>query len=198
MVPALLALTSGSAVHAQDVRSHTQGFLLGLDLNGASLDVEDGDKESGGGGGLTIGVGVSRMVQLFLRGDLSAIDISNPDIQGSYGLILIDLGVRVSFGGPEHRFVPYVLGALTGMTASADVEVGPVLSTNVKVTGGGATLGGGFQHYFKPGLALDVGLLLTTGSFTDVEVGSLSREIDELDASAARLDVGLTWYLSRR
>jgi hypothetical protein len=180
---------------AQLFQSETEGLLIGFNIAGGSLEVENGDRyESGGGGGLTLGWGVSRRVALFLRGDLATMKINNPDFEGDYGLIMIDLGARVGFGGPEKRFVPYLVGALTGMTAAATIQVSPVLETEAKLTGGGLSLGGGFQYYFRPSVALDTQLLLSSGVFTKFELGTMSTEIDELDASAGRLNIGLTFY----
>jgi len=197
LLMAALTAFHASGARAQEARSQTQGLLLGFSLTGSSLEVEDGERESGGGGGLMAGWGVSRSVTLFLRGDLTSIDISSPEIFGTYGLILIDLGTRITFSGPERQFVPNITLAVTGITASADIRVTPVLSTNVKVTGGGFTVGGGFQHYFTPGLALDLQALLTIGSFSEVEIGDRTREIDKLDATAGRFTAGLSWHPRR-
>jgi hypothetical protein len=194
----LTALLVTAPLAAQEVRSNTQGLVLGVNFNGSSLKVEDGDSESGGGGGFLVGWGVSRRVALFFRGDLGNMTISNPEIDGEYILAFGELGVRVTLGGPQRRFVPYVMGAFTGMSASADIFIGPLVSTNVEVRGGGFTVGGGFHHYFTPTLALDAQLLLTGGEFSEVEVGTLSTDIDALEASAARLNIGLAWYPLRR
>jgi hypothetical protein len=181
-------------VAAQEVRSSTQRLMLGANFNGSSLTVEDGDTESGGGGGFMVGWGVSRRVALFFRADLGNMEISHPEIDGEYILAMGDLGVRVSFGGPQRRFVPYLIGAFTGMTASADIFIGPLVSADVEVRGGGLTIGGGFHHYFTPTLALDLQLLVTGGQFNEVEIGTISSDIDELEANAARLNIGLAWY----
>src|SRR5690606_38577187 len=129
-----------AAAPAQDVRSTTEGFVLGVNLNSSSLEVEDGERETGGGGGIFLGYGVSRRVAMFLKVDAAAIELSNPDIDGDYTLGIADLGARFSFREPEHRFIPYAVLALTGMTASAEIFVTPVLSSDVALRGGGLTL----------------------------------------------------------
>jgi hypothetical protein len=195
---ALLACADATQLFAQDVRSRTQGFIIGLNLTGVSLEVEDGDQESGGGGGLTFGYGVSRRVAIVLRGDIAEMDVSNPAVDGTYGFVMVDLGVRVALGGPQRRLVPYLSGSLSAMTLAATIEVGPVFETDVRLTGGGISLGGGIQYYFTPGFALDIQALLSAGVLNEFELGDLTTEIDDLDASAGRLNVGLVFYPSRR
>ena len=190
----LSSLTAPLPLNAQEVRSNTKGFLLAPRLTGSSLEVEDGSEESGGGAGLMLGWGVSRRVALFIGADITEIDIRNPDFDGSFFLVQADLGVRVSFRSPEHKFVPYAVGALTGMAAAADVQLTPFTKTEVELTGGGLTLGGGFNYFFIPTLALDVQLLGTAGSFTDLRIGSVTSDIDDIDATAGRFTLGLTWY----
>jgi len=194
---AFVVLAGASQVDAQQARSQTRGLILGVNLSSASLEVEDGDREQGGGGGFIVGWGFSDRFAVFLRGDAASIDVSNPQIDGEYTLAIVDLGVRYSFRGPEHRFIPYVVGAFSGMTASAEIFLTPVLSSDVELRGGGLTLGGGFNWFFNPSLALDVQLLFTGGQFTEVKVGRLSSEIDGLDASAGRLNLALTWFRGR-
>jgi len=188
-----IAGTAGPA-HAQSVRSETRGLLLGAHLSSTSLEIEDGDRETGGGGGLMIGYGVSRRVAIYLGVTGTRVRVSNPDIGDEYTLGQADLGVRVSFRGPEDRFIPYFVAAVTGMSAKADIPIGNGATVEGEMRGGGLTLGGGFSHYFNPSLALDVSLLLTGGRFTELRFGPISAEIpDELEANAGRLTIGLNW-----
>lgn len=191
-----LAGLAGPA-RAQDVRSETRGLILGAHVSSTSLQVEDGERETGGGGGITIGYGVSRRVALYLGVTGTTIRVSNPAIRDQYALGQVDLGVRVSFRRPEHKFIPYVVAALTAMSARADIPVGNGVTVEGEMVGGGLTLGGGFTHYFNPSVALDVALLATGGRFTELEFGPISAEIpDDLEASSGRLTIGLSWWPS--
>jgi hypothetical protein len=163
-------------------------------LTGASLETENGEQESGGGVGLSLGWGISRRVALFVGGDITEVDINNPDFDGSFFFVMLDLGVRVSFRAPEHKLVPYAVVALTGMAANADVRLTPFTSSEVELTGGGLTLGGGVQYFVIPTLALDAQLLGTGGSFSEIRIGSVSSDIDEVDATAGRFTIGITWF----
>jgi len=191
----ILALAGlASPADALQLRSETRGFMIGAHASSTSLEIEDGDRETGGGGGITVAYGVSRRVALFLGLTGTSIRVSNPAIGDEYTLGQADLGVRVSFRQPEDRFIPYVVAALNGMTASADVEMGNGVTVDAEMRGGGLTLGGGFSHYFSPAWALDVSLLLTGARFTELQFGPFSAQIpDDLDASAGRLTVGLNW-----
>jgi hypothetical protein len=113
---------------------------------------------------------------------------------GSYNLIFADLGIRFSFGSGRNAFVPCVPAAFTGQSAAARIPVAPVLNTDVSINGAGFTIGGGFDIFFTRSLALDLGVLLTSGRFSEVSVGSLSPEIDSLNSRVARIALGLAWF----
>ena len=170
-------------------RSHTAGLVLNLHLQGGSLSTEGGSN-SGGGAGAMIGYGVSPKVLIFLQVDAAEVDLdADQDLQGSYGLVHSDLGVRYTFANPDRAFVPYLAGAFTGLFAGAEV-----LGLDVSVRGGGIRLGGGFGYYFVRQLALDVGLSFNFGSFTSVKVEDLERDLDDTKANTTRFEVGLSWY----
>ena len=192
LVGLMFAVLLSVPAAGQDLRSNTRGLLLGINLGGGSLKVENGDAQSGGGGGLTLGWGISRQVAIILRGDVANYEITDPDIEGSYGVGVADLGVRISFGAEERMFLPFIIAALSVHTAAADVTT-PV-NARIEISGPGFTLGGGFNHYFNPRLALDVGLLLTSGRFDSITIGSISADIGKLDSQVARLIVGLNWF----
>lgn len=191
LLPCLLDATPATARQA---RSNTRGLLLGVNAAGGSLKVEEGDSESGGGGGITVGWGVSRMIAIFLRGDIARVDITDPDVEGSYSVGIADLGVRISFRAPEDRFIPYITAAFSAQRATAEVFFTPTIGSDISIRGPGFTLGGGFMHFFAEQIALDVSLLLTSGRFTEVQIGSVSADIGDLDSQAARLDIGLAWF----
>jgi hypothetical protein len=192
---ALLAVFVGTIpAQAQQARSNTRGLLLGLNFTGASAKVEEGERESGGGGGLTLGWGVSRTVAVFLRGDVTKVDITDPEVEGSYSVGIADIGVRLSFRQPEDRFIPYIVAALSAQRATAEVFFIPTVSSEIEISGPGFTLGGGFSHFLTEQFALDLNLLLTSGRFNEIQIGSVSAEIGDLDSQAARLNVGIAWF----
>lgn len=191
-----LSLSLLAAVSADAQESTTRGFNVGLHLGGASLKVENGDQHGGGGGGLWIGYGFNRTVQLFVQLDGSEIDVTDSDVQGKWTMGHGDLGVRFHFANSLRSWVPYLQAAVTGRVVSVtDANVsGSASSGDASLLGGGLTLGGGILVYFSETLAMDIQLDWTGGTFTDLEVGNVTISGFELDAQSARLNLGVSWW----
>ena len=195
LLVALLFLTTGDA-YAQ--RSNTRGIFLNAHLNATTIGYDDDDfnTQSGGGLGIQFGYGVSNLVTLFIGVDGSV--MSSEDVDGSYALAHVDLGSQFNFGKPRSAVRPYGVIALTFRQATFDLEGG---NQNVEIdfSGGGLTLGGGLKYFFSRAVALDVGLNLTFGEFTDVQVGGVTvQDALDLNATSGRFMVGLSWFPSRR
>ncbi|MDP9178967.1 MAG: outer membrane beta-barrel protein [Gemmatimonadota bacterium] len=171
------------------VSSITEGFFLAPHLLGASLEFEDEEVESGGGGGLTIGYGFTRMFSAFFTIDGASVDIRDPDISGDYTLAQADLGARLNFRSETRKAIPYIEAALTGRAAETTVE-----GVDIQLSGPAFTLGGGLNYYFQQKLALDVGLSLSFGRFDTLEIDGDEVPYEEADATGTRFRVGLTWY----
>ncbi len=196
LLAAFLILTAGSALAQR--RSNTTGIFLNAHLNatGISYNLSDFDDEgdetdSGGGLGLQVGYGFSPLVTVYLAANGSGMKNDSDD---AYTLSHVDLGVRFNFGAGR-RTVPYANLAF-GYRA-ARVEVGR-RGSEIEYSGGGLTLGGGVQYFLSPALALDGGLQVTLGTFTDVRVNNVIVE-DRLDVESAsvRLGFGLSWFPMR-
>lgn len=169
------------------LRSNPTGFVLGAHLNGTALDGDDFDEvESGGGVGILVGYGFTRMVTVYLGADAASMDA--PDMDDAYTFGQGDLGVRLHFGGPARAAVFYVDGAFTTWLARYDIA-----GSDMDATGTGFTLGGGLEYFFSPGFALDVGLKVTSGNFDEVSYEGDTESMD-LDATSTRFNLGVTWY----
>ena len=58
---------------------------------------------------------------------------------------------------------------------------------------------GGLKYFLSRLLALDVGVDLIFGKFSDVRVGGITvQNVLDVDAASGRLMVGLSWFPSRR
>ncbi|MDX1493456.1 MAG: outer membrane beta-barrel protein, partial [Longimicrobiales bacterium] len=99
-----------SAIDAQE--STTRGFTVGLHLSGASLSIENQERNDAGGGGLTVGYGFNRKVTVFVQLDGAQFDEqSTGTVQGDWTMAHADLGVRYSFANSLRSWVPYLQGA---------------------------------------------------------------------------------------
>ena len=190
----LLFLTAGNA---QAQRSNTRGIFLNAHLNAASIGYDDDefDTQTGGGLGVEFGYGVSNLVTLFVGVDGSV--MSNEDVDDAFTLAHVDLGAQFNFGKPRSPARPYGVIALTFRQATFEFD--NPNAPEVDFSGGGLTLGGGLKYFLARALALDVGLNLTFGEFTDVEVGGVTvNNVLDINATSGRLAVGLSWFPSRR
>jgi opacity protein-like surface antigen len=195
----LAATTAGLAlqpalVSAQE--STTRGFNLGLHFSGASLSVEDQDRNDAGGAGLTVGYGLNRNVTLLVQLDGAQFDEqSTGAVSGDWTMGHVDLGVRYHFANSLRRWVPYLQGALTYRAVGvSDPVVEGDRVNEVEISGGGLTLGGGIDIYFNETFALDVQLLWTGGEFSTIRVNNTSRSGFDFDATSARFNVGVSWW----
>jgi len=191
---ALVVAAIPSAIAAQ--QSTTRGFNVGLHATGASLVVEDGDRNNAGGGGLWLGYGFNRTVQLFVQADAAQFDVQNAEVEGDWTLAHADLGVRFHFANSLRSWVPYLQAAATARVVS--VQNGLVndvaQAEDISMVGGGLTLGGGIVFYFNESLGLDLQLAWTGGRFTSLEVGSVTINDLDLDARSTRFNIGLSWW----
>ena len=197
VLAALLPIFATLDAHAQR-RSNTRGIFLNAHLNATSISYDEDEfpnednTDAGGGLGVEIGYGVSPLVTIYLGLNGSAMETDDPDVD-SYSLTHVDLGVLLNIGAGRSRAVPYVDLALTGRQVTFDFPNG-----NLEFRGAGVTLGGGLKYFLSPVLALDGGLGVTLGTFSEAESGIVTVQINDVSAVSARLAFGLSWYPMRR
>ncbi|MEW5915372.1 MAG: outer membrane beta-barrel protein [Gemmatimonadota bacterium] len=197
-----LLLGTGMVVSAGRVDAQTgggaKGFFLGAALNGSTLTINEGDleddSESGGGLMIQLGFGFSPQFSIFLEGSAAAMQSDGESWVFSHG----DLGIRYHFFSPGRKFVPFIDGAFTGWSGLQDDAQFGAETGELEITGSGFTLGGGFLYYFTPRMALNTQLKYTAGEFNKVRFDNVTVEGFDADASSARLNIGLTWFLGAR
>jgi len=192
----LFGFLAVAAMPLSGQKSTTRGLNLGVHLQAASLTLESGESDSGGGMGFRVGYGLNRIVTLYFEADGVSVDSENSDvIQGTWKLGHVDLGARFHFASTLRSWVPYLEVAVGGRTASVtDVGANGVDLPDFSRNGGAFSFGGGIYAYFKETLALDVGLKLSGGEFTEVRIGALSQNNLDLDASSTRFKIGIVWW----
>jgi hypothetical protein len=209
-LPVLVALSIASPALAQQgaVRSKTTGFMLGLGLNGTSItsdesgaDPEDTDK--GSGGTVQIGYGFNRRLTGFL--DLSGVVLDGDNGEGEVTLAQAFAGVRVHLSGPTSRLVPFfdlgagVRGLKQDDAAIDDADCAPSgpCTNDVGFSGGAFMFGGGLSFYASRTFALTGALNWAVGEFSHVQIDNVTVSGLEVDATTARLNLGITWFPGR-
>jgi opacity protein-like surface antigen len=177
-------------------RSTTRGLSLGLAVMGTSLDVENGDRSTGSALGLQVGYGFNRIITGYLHVDGGEIEVAKgAALSGKWSLGHAEIGARFHLGNSLHRVRPYLETALGARVVSVENAQSENATANkVSFSGGAFTLGAGVATYFKPSLALDVGLKFTGGSFSEIDFGSVAVKNLDIKASSVRFGVGLTWW----
>ena len=194
-VPLLLAGTLLSPGRATAQESTTRGFVLGAHISGATLTPEDGDRSNAGGGGIYLGYGFNRTVQLFLQIDGAEFDVDDAEVQGTWTMGHGDLGVRFHFANSLRSWVPYLQAALSARGVSVDdAVIGGNTERDVGFYGGAFSIGGGIMFFFNETFAADLQLMGSGGSFERVKIDNVTIEGLEFDATSARLNIGIAWW----
>lgn len=189
------AAALGVAADAAAQSSTTRGFLLGAHLGAGAVNIEGSDYASGGGGGVTFGLGLNRNFTIFLNLDGSAIDVAadGGQVEGDWTLGHADLGVRFHFANSLRSWVPYLSGAFSARAVSIS-DIGGNIGTDGSISGGGFTFGGGIMIYPSQGFAVDLSALVTAGQYTTFTVGGTSQAGFDIDSQSNRFLVGIVWW----
>ncbi len=177
-------------------KSTTRGLNLGFHLQAASLSVQDGESDGGAGAGFRIGYGLNRIITLYFELDGISVDSEGSnEFQGTWSLAHTDFGARFHFASTLRSWVPYLEVAVGGRAATvSDATSNGADIGDIDFLGGSFSFGGGMYLYFTETFGLDVGLKLTGGEFDEVDLGNISVENLDIDASSTRFKVGIVWW----
>lgn len=171
---------------AASMRSQTSGFMVGANLNASSLGGwEQGGSDSGGGVGLRIGYGISRLV-IFAGLDAGTMTGGMQDAE--YGLGLGEAGARYSLGRNSRPLRPYVQATALALVAIEGEGV-----NEVTTGGSGFSVGAGIEYFVRRSLAVDFGLSRSRGSFSTVESRGMLETGHDIDYQTTRVTLGLNW-----
>ena len=190
LVLCLMSLTNIAL--AQDLYQ-TKGLSLGVSASALSWSLDNPDLDLSGsndGAGLALDVsyGASKLVTIRFNADMSRVSVKGED---AYPVVHADIGVRFLFARLQRRVKPFAQVLFSGVAAEQDFS-----SYDLKMAGGGASIGGGVLYFFSPTVALDSELLLMAGTIDDVELNGQSMNV-KIDQQSARLKIGVRWYLGR-
>jgi hypothetical protein len=190
----LTLLSLPTAVGAQTVSdaSNTEGVYLSARTGGYGIAYKGGVDGTGGGFGVRAGYGFSERFTAYIG--MGGASISEGDgfeslpTGESFGLLLIDAGVRFNFRR-ESRWVPF-------LEAEANI-VGLWFDdlNEDEVTYGGisASLGGGILYFLAPSIAVEGAASFTGGSLMERTVGGSTGDVD-ISLTGVRLHIGLSLY----
>lgn len=169
-------------------KSHSSGFFVGLGLEGNGLSVNEAGAttESGSGGGLVLGYGFNQRWALY--GNLSGAEM-NASGGGTYSLAHFDVGARVHFRTGPNVVVPFLQFGLAGRSVSEDIG-----GSTFSGSGGGLSLGGGLNAHFTPSVAFSGAVTWTVGTFDNYRVDNVSVAGSSVDATSARVHLGVIWF----
>jgi hypothetical protein len=181
-------------------RANTSKLILGLALNGSGIQSEELTSSTESGAGLSglLGWGFTKNFAILL--DASAARIESFD--GNFDLAHVDMSGRWHFVSSSHGFVPFVEVGYSGRAAiKQDVllsdDAGTVYTGDLRILGGGITVGGGLEYFVAPTWALGGSFKWTTGRFDRVQFDNVTVDGLALDATSARFNVGFSWYPMR-
>ena len=144
---------------------HDPGTEPWVHLQAASLSVQDGDADGGGGAGFRIGYGLNRIVTLYFEADGVSVDSKAPRSSRAPGPWAMRIWGPASTSptpfGPG--FPTWTSPSGAGVPASRTSGGGEARLGDITFSGGSFSFGGGIYVYFTQTLALDVGLKFSGG-----------------------------------
>jgi hypothetical protein len=210
------ALSTPRAAHGQlaaPKASDPRGVYLHGHVEAVQFDPEDAGTERGFGGGVQVGYNFTRYLGAFAGFDYARHGAEGGDVVDDEVGIAVnvddharfthaELGVRlnVPIGA---TLLPYADVAYARRTFAQDFSIDDGAGTSgdgtVELRGDNVLVGLGFQYFFRPALAFDVGGRLSMGSFDELKVsfdGQSESTDEDLEGKLqfGRLTAGLTWY----
>jgi hypothetical protein len=155
----------------------------------------DDDPSSGGGAGLRAGYGLNRNFTVYVEADGITFDVENTEFGGEWTMGHVDFGLRYNFANSLRRWVPFIEGAIGGRAVR--LEDATVDSTSVgelNFSGGSASIGGGVSYFVSEKLALETLMKFTGGTFEKIDVGNISINEQNIEASSFRFKLGVAWW----
>ncbi|MGH7447520.1 MAG: hypothetical protein ACRELT_08160, partial [Longimicrobiales bacterium] len=131
----------------------------------------------------------------YVEADGITFDVDNPDFGGEWSMAHLDLGVRYNFANSLRRWVPFLdaaIGARAVRLEDATVEGDSVGELNF--SGGALSVGGGVSFFVSETFAIETLVKFTGGKFEQVDVGNVSFNDLDIEASSLRFKIGLAWW----
>lgn len=190
---AMSFLAHTADAQAAGAKSRSAGFYLGGAIEGDGFRRGGAGgaspvTKSGGGAGALIGYGFNPRWSLYSQFDVAHVATSDaPSHRPVYALL--DLGTRIHFRTGPHVVVPF---AQVGFTGHVEFDkTGDIVSSS---SGGGVSVGGGFNAHFNPAFAFSTAVTWTFGNFSSFKVDKRTVDLDPVKVTTTRLHLGLVWF----
>jgi hypothetical protein len=169
-------------------RSRSKGFYMGLgaEANGLRVNQAGSSAQTGGGGGLVLGYGMSKRWSMYMDGSDA---VMNGTGGTTYNLAHADLGLRMHFRGGAHRLVPFLQFGATERRFSTTSS-----GTTLTGLGVGGFAGAGLNLFLKPSVAMSSAVNWSMGNFDNFQVDNLVVGNVSVQAMTARVHLGLVWF----
>jgi hypothetical protein len=166
----------------------------GVSITGPDFEEWPFSTTMGGGLGIMAGYELNRTVTAFASLDVAKQNSGVSWMQGSFGLVHAELGVRAQLSQTNAQSKPYLMAAIGKRAIGAritDFDEDEVY--DLSFSGTMLSFGGGLQYLLSPKLSLDGGVELGLGTFdhydSDGDIGSLSANA----STSIRVRAGVVW-----
>jgi hypothetical protein len=201
-----LVLSGLCEAHAQrpspQAVSAPAGLMIGAHTTAAlgttirpSGQVTPFETAPGVGGGVRVGYAFTSRLMAWAGADIVKQGEESFGTSGSFALTHLEAGARYSFPVPRQRLRPYLTASIAHRalgTTAVDQVSGEKLDLGFSGTSLGA--GVGIEYFLSPGVAIDGGVALSTGSLGTFKVDGRSVDLPVEGSTSARLMAGLNWY----
>jgi len=200
--------TTPAPMSAGNRDDRPSGFMLnvhsvgvpGLAIGGGEGQGQNGtfNTSFGAGAGVTLGWGFNSIFSAFTTLDVAKQNTAPTDApQGSWGLAHMELGGRANLPLGSLATIPYVTASFGGRSLAAQATFEDGEKTDVSLSGHYFGLGAGIEHAFSRTMAVDAGVDVGFGKFSQVKVGG-DETTDDVDPTRSiRMRLGVTWRPKR-
>lgn len=179
----------------------TTGLIVGVHTVAApgvaisGEDVRDDfHTELGGGIGAMVGYEFSPRITAYASIDVAKQGSGMPDLQGSFGLLHLEIGARATLPMANRTTIPYVTAAIGRRALGAHiVDIGNDEEYDATFSGTMLAVGGGVERQLSPTMALDGGISVGVGSFSTMDIDGDEQSIAVTRSNSVRLRVGVVW-----
>ncbi|HSA56562.1 MAG TPA: hypothetical protein VLE53_12715 [Gemmatimonadaceae bacterium] len=169
----------------------------GIQIDGE--DVSGFETKGGSGAGVMVGYGFNPMFTGFASFDVAKQGSAMNDIEGSFGLVHLEVGVRAQLPMRNAKTVPYASASIGRRALGARVyDYDFDEEYDLSLSGTMFGLGGGIKHFLSSRTALDAGLTLGFGAFNNIEDDGEKFTVNVNGSTSVRLRIGVTWHPGTR